>query len=411
MSKNHPDIKLMAANYDIAGLIKALDGKDDHRRVEAVIALSAIGQPAVYALFEAMIDPSEDIRTGAASALYRIGGTVVTRGLIAMINRTNSREALLALERISDRASVRPLTSALDSSSNCNLCLSAITALGHIGPAAADAVPYIVNKLNCTGCSNIDHVGDFEEVNEHAVLALGRIGSDEAETALIHELKHCSDSLVWEIADALVTIGTERAITAVAEVLFSESFEHRSAAVTNLKFSGSYTVPAVPYLITVLNDPESDISEDAAVALGNIGDAVALPALENALHHEDESVVAAAHYAIAKITGTPGNHVKVLCDMLFSHDMILSWEAAELLGDLGECARGAVPSLIELALGDYESSWAAVQALGRTGDSTAIPALRKLMKTRYAGTKKINKDLEKAAKEALENIYRTRTAS
>ena len=409
MFEYQAEIKMMAANADIAGLIKALGNQDDKVQIAAVKALSTIGQPAVYALFEAMMDTSENVRIGAASALCRIGGEGVTRGLMGIIKRTDSMEAVSALERIADKTSVHPLISVLGYKRDCKLCLAATNALGNIGPEALDAVPYLIDKLNCVGCCSKGASDYFSQVNERAASALGKIGSGAAISALIKELEICSkEALVWEIADALGDNGTERAIIALAEELSSESFDHRLAAATILKFTNANARLAVPYLINVLNDAESDISEDVAEALGNIGDEAALPALTYALHNEDDCVVAAAHYAIAKITGTPGDHIKALCDMMFTENDQLSWEAAELLGDVAECASEAVPSLIELALGDYHSSWAAVQALGRIGDTAAVPALKKVLKTRYTG---MNEDLHRAAKVALENIYRKKIAS
>jgi HEAT repeat protein len=115
----------------------------------------------------------------------------------------------------------------------------------------------------------------------------------------------------------------------------------------------------------------------ASLALGNIGDPRAVPALIEALKDEDEYVRSYAASALGKI-GKPA--VPALIEALKHEDKTVRWSAAFSLDKIGE---PAVPVLIEaLKHGDKFIRGYAAWILGRMGTPEALKAVKEYQKQR-----------------------------
>jgi hypothetical protein len=129
-------------------------------------------------------------------------------------------------------------------------------------------------------------------------------------------------------------------------------------------------------LIEALHHSLPDVRGWAAAALGQIGNAMAVPSLLVALRDEDGGVRRDAAVALGKIgdaTAVPG-----LLETLRDEDRDVRWETAASLGKIANVT--AVPSLLE-ALRDKDSAvrgWAVI-ALGQIGDAVAVAGLIELL--------------------------------
>jgi len=168
---------------------------------------------------------------------------------------------------------------------------------------------------------------------------------------------------------------------------------------------------------------DMEIRGEAALALGEIGDARAVGPLTQALKDKNDFFVADVEEALVKI-GEPA--VEPLIQALKDEDSGVRWAAAATLGEikderavapliqaLKDGGRGvrwqAAMALVEMgepavepliqALKDEEEEvrWAATEALGRMGDARAVESLIQALKDE-------DELVRKTAKEALEKI-------
>jgi HEAT repeat protein len=127
---------------------------------------------------------------------------------------------------------------------------------------------------------------------------------------------------------------------------------------------------AVPALIETLKDQHDNVRRTAAEALEKIGDAFAVPALIEALTDEESSVRLNATKALRKIED--GSAVHALIEVLNDRDEGVRANAAAALGEIGDSS--AVPALIEALTDRVDSvSSNAAEALGEIGDAVTLP--------------------------------------
>ncbi len=166
-------------------LIEALSDNNNAARRMAAYALAAVGEPAVAALSEALQHSEEAVRLEAAYALAQIGSSAES-ALPALMERTKDEcvevrrylaEAFGGLGPIAAPA-VPVLTDMLVSDDDGQARFEAALALAQIGPASSDAIPVLVKAFN----------DENRYVRDNAVLALKRIDTPEAESALFDYL-------------------------------------------------------------------------------------------------------------------------------------------------------------------------------------------------------------------------------
>jgi HEAT repeat protein len=217
----------------------------------------------------------------------------------------------------------------------------------------------------------VQALGDEDaDVRQGAASALGQIGPEAAQAvpALIEALGDQDEDVRERAASALGQIGAE-AVAALIEALGDEDADVRQGAALALGQIGAEAARAVPALIQALGDEDADVRRGAALGLAGIGPeaARAVPALIEALGDEDADVRQGAALALGQIGPEAAQAVPALIELLGDEELLVSSGAALALGDIGPEAAQAVPALIEALAGEY-GRWAALAALkGITG--------------------------------------------
>lgn len=389
LSDDNPFVRLEAtrvlggigkpAEHAVPALEKLLRDENVTIRIMAADALCNIdnsrGDTVIPVLMQALGDEDIVIRHDAVSALARIGANTeaAVPALIVAFEDENSSvraEAAEALARIGVPA-LPALIQALDNESSL-VRGTAAYALGGIGEPAKGAVPALADALRD------ERTEGTYTVSFRAAVALVKIGQP-AVPALIQALVDPSSLARANAAYALGEVGyasggigelAEEALPALIEMLRDKDKEARGRAAYAL---GGIGEPAIPALIEALNHEDRDVRSNAAYALGRIGEPAkdAVPVLMKAMSNDDYVRLGAAE-ALGKI-GEPA--VPALVEALNHEDEDVRRNAASVLGKIGELPKGAVPALIK-RLGDEDLyvRYNATIALSRIGEP-AVPAL------------------------------------
>lgn len=154
---------------------------------------------------------------------------------------------------------------------------------------------------------------------------------------------------------ALGKIGGEVAVHALFDALKQNNVPVVEIAMSSLRETDLDATFAIPYLIEAMGDWRQWVRSFAAATTGKLG-----PAAKTA--------------------------VPVLTTALKDNDLFVQKAAVEALGKIGDAT--AVPDLVEAVLtGLTQVSWAAKQALGELGYTLAIPHLRKALQDDETNTR------------------------
>jgi HEAT repeat protein len=239
--------------------------------------------------------------------------------------------------------------------------LSATGALGKIG--GEQAVTALIKAL---------HDKD-RGVRERAAEALNKIGREQAVTALIKALKSENRRVRARAAETLNKIGREQAVTALIKALKSEDRGVRKGAAEALNKIGEEQM-----LAALIKDKVLGMRLNAAEMLGKIVGEQAVAALIEALNDKASFVRKRIAMALGKIVEE--QPVAALIKNLKSEDDTVRWRAAGALRKIG--GEQAVAALIE-ALNDKALCvrMSAVEALGKIGGEQAVTALIEALKS------------------------------
>ena len=149
---------------------------------------------------------------------------------------------------------------------------------------------------------------------------------------------------------------------------------------------------AIEPLITALKDEDKYVRIKAAEALGKIGTPYAIEPLITALKDEDKYVRGEVAEALVKI-GKPV--VEPLINVLRNEDSGVQWGAAEALVKIGKPA--VEPLINVLRNEDSGVQWRAAEALGEIGDTLAINPLINVLRNN-------NSYVQESAAEALDKL-------
>lgn len=415
-------------------LIEGIDQENEALRRKAIWALEGLGpiaNAARPALLKAILDWDDAGRFGV-DALKAVGAGEATRDVDFFASALNSQEAgvrrraVAALGNYRDISAVPVLARALKDTDPA-VRVYAAEALYQFGPDAAPATSSLVAALS----DRTEHEtsgfhrwpNEVQSVNKLAGYALANIAQnapDRAVPALAEALKSDDQEVHLAAARALrLAPEAEAAAPALAAALEDPSLEVAIAAARALQQFGAGARPALPGLLKHVNDedpilryevceaiwrtrsdnsevlvrplvgllkipktpsddpPYSDVRHDAAHLLGLIGEP-AVPALSEALMHEDAQVRSLAAQALRSCGSPSLSALPVLLEVLKDPEPEVRGQAALALGRMGPEAKSAVPRLIRLLEDTNEQvSGRAAEALGRIGPEArgAVPAL------------------------------------
>ncbi len=265
----------------------ALRTGSPRERWEAAAALGrAPASPEVLAALIAALDDAEPfVRAEAAASLARFDARIVREALWQALGSGEPRRVVAAAEALGhlrEGESVGPLLAALQTGGP-SVRVSVLEALGRIG--RAEALPTLLQALN----------DPIPAVRWAAAGALGRLGRAEASAAL-------SARLAASVRPREAP--TEAGHGQGGDLPTNEPMLVRRRLAWALGRTGGGS-EATAALMSALNDVDTEVRRQAALALGALGDPAALPALRSllaALSGEDDgSVAEAARVAIAAL--------------------------------------------------------------------------------------------------------------
>lgn len=331
----HPvqEVRILAAKHlaslqDVRALPGLVEGIQQRHQEITASMLARLGGPAVPDLVECLSCTDSKLREAAVWALGEIGDSRPVPRLLELLQDKNSRgrkEIVEALSKINDIAAVPGLGQTL-SDGDRDGRQAVILALGKIGRASA--VPFLLQCLQdkdesirqaavlelgelgeATAVSGLIDVlinDGSTSIREYAATALGRIRDSRAISALIHAACEGNFSLRDSAFEAVQSIGGIAAIEGLIEVLRNknESDEDRRRAA--LALGSLRDAVAVPIVLECLADERADskMQLGAIEALGMLKDPLAVPRLSDFLRGEPSDVAEAAADALSSI-GTP----------------------------------------------------------------------------------------------------------
>ena len=274
--------------------LDALEDVDDATREEAAKTLAEQADPkTLEPLLTALEDDFWSVRSHVGWALANIGGDKAIEGLITLFNDTMlevQAEAIQAMASMGNGVVPKLLVCLKDK--RWRVREQAAKTLGELHDSQAVKGLAVV-------CRDRDGA-----VKSAAAEALGKIGDPQAVPTLIKLFKDTSKIVRETAGTALMYIGTP-SVDALLETLKDPHFVVRCHGVRALGgMTTDYQIGkpwvresrVVDALIAILKDPDRAVREDAAIALGNIGDPGAVDALIEAM--KDGSV---KRHAIASL--------------------------------------------------------------------------------------------------------------
>jgi HEAT repeat protein len=210
----------------------------------------------------------------------RDGDTTAAAVLRAMItdypdyHRTLYSRALNYAEVFGDATLEAPLLASLaDTRYNCQ----AWAAMGCTALGFTSAVPLLLTML--------DHPQWI--AREQAVIGLGELAEESEVPALVPLLGANEEWMRQRTAEALAKIGGDVAFDALWEELEYRRFNRIGYIASSL---AEFVPEVIPKLIGATVDGDADQRYWAAIALGSTGDETAVPALEQLLDDDGETV-------------------------------------------------------------------------------------------------------------------------
>jgi len=340
----------------VAALIAACRDSDWTRKRGMCAALSRVREPrAVHALIDAL--KIRDTHSEAAAALVGIGEAAVDPLLRALDEADDElvEEAVEVLGRIRSPRAVKRLVAILECPDTP--AWPAEYALSAIGSAAVKPLLRLLEHPN-------------SRVRSNAAVTLGHIPDKRAVEPLIKALGDQSSAVRWSAARALRT-GNGRATRALIALLSDTSFHLREAAAESLaargwkpanqreralfsiarrmwKDAGSVGRKALEPLLAVLHNPDEEIRQGAAAAIGEIDDSGTVEplfALMNAASGATqlEAALALARRGDSRAVNVLGSALEV-SSLLTEGNERYAIRAAEALGGIRD--PGAVSLLV-----------------------------------------------------------------
>lgn len=311
-----------SASSAVSGLIDALADSNASVRLAAIKSLGTLEDPrAIAALGKALREDSDPrVRRAAAEALGEIDDSRALPHLLSALRTervADVKEAIVnALGEIDDPSAVAGISAVVRDSSVA------------VRRAAANALDELEDPSTLPALLTMVRDTDAE-VRREVAEALANLESAQTLDALTL-LSRDSDAEVRAAAiDGLGNLEDPRTLNILVAALRDASPEVRSQAADAI-----HNIPdldkAPPALIALLSDPDHEVRQNVAHALGGIGDEAAVPALRRALSDTNADVRRAVAEALSEIGGADA--ITALLALLKDQDPEIRRIAAEALG-------------------------------------------------------------------------------
>lgn len=422
-------------NKAIPYLIKAFAGSEE-TPYEAVSQIIKFGETAIPPLLKAVKSDNPAIKANVLEALAMLRDETAfvlhIRGLKDK-DQGVRRAAAEMLPLYRDARAVEPLIGSLADDSR-EVVIAAISSLKRLRDKRA--VQPLIEILLEYENSSIDEEEEYDDddVREAAAEALGSLGETEAVEPLVLCLLDDWFSLSCAAAEALGKFKDNRAINAVlitlkdcdyfvrkrVAVSLAKTGDHRATMAAIEAYRGglrdrdilkalreSHAGKAADLFLWVLANQKDYYREEAACALGEIGDKRAIKPLKALLASDNSTLRLAAATALLQFDDREaaeiirrsladndsasdaaqaiGNspHPRAypwLVDAMNSEDSSARWAVAEALGKLGD---KRAFSILVSALSDKDDSvrWYAAEALAKLKDERAVRPLIEIFVT------------------------------
>ena len=210
--KKKPDIGVLAAKKDIAGLIKALQFNDVAVQSQAALELGSLGTAAMDALVRALKKKDKHIKLGIIEALIVIRNPQSVEALTETLKDQSSEvrwETAIALGEIGDERATAPLVHALRDHDKY-VRFGAAFALAKIGWKPADDTEKAfyfagmqewkaVKMMGKSAIPALSHILNDRDSNvrQKVIGILGEIGDPDATPALVRSLGDENTEVRW----------------------------------------------------------------------------------------------------------------------------------------------------------------------------------------------------------------------
>jgi HEAT repeat protein len=237
-------------------------------------------------------------------------------------------------------------------------------------------------------CRPQEPIGKFRQMQQRTVIAPLRDGPKI--TGLVVTIEDVTERREAESEDigtlagedwrarrqALDRILAEPSQTPVSELIHRLREHHRDASILNsvLHLLSSGAWETLEPLIELLRDVDAEVRMYAALALGELKDRRAVPALMYALSDDDMNVRYHTIEALAKLRASEA--ADALADIAQSGEFFLAFPALDALAAIGE---PRVAARIVGLLNNEALRAAAIGALSQLGDHAVVPALVSMM--------------------------------
>lgn len=364
----------------VMALVTAATHKDPRVARAAISAIRNLKpgpQRVAEVLGNALKSDDQAITLHAMEAVVEMGGQSTPFLKEALKNPDTAYLACTAIEQIGPEAAqaVPELVVILDKTKHSQMLIQTLLALASIGSGAESATPQITPLLE---------MSTDDTVPVAAAYALGSIGAKNVDSALQKAAQNEDPFLqmmaMWALAklhpeDAAAT---KAAIEKLTQSIKSDNPTIRMAAAKSL-FSLQLPPEVVaPYLVELINDPNSEVQVHVIEAAASIGEKL-VPRLNTGL--KNPQLREAAVRVIQKLGPKAGESVQPLLDAA-KEDPNLKTQIQLALGAIGPVAAPAtdmlVASLDSSDAGERESALYALRKIG-PGAKSAVAALKKRM--------------------------------
>ena len=326
---------------------------------------------ALSAVLPLLADPDADVVREATKCLRKIGDPRAILPLI-LLGPVRPEFALQSLDAAVHIGQSHPATLiSLAASEDRRVQADAAFALGKIKAPAA--IPILTSLLTDSTDST---------VRARAADALGRIGDPNCVPTLMRLLQEDDAVLRLAAVIAFQNFSDVRPVQSLLPLLRSTDGTLRRQTVKALAATGDSR--CVPEIARLVDDPQLDEATQAevATALGASEHPAGTAALASLLGSSHDSVILKASASIRKLR--LHELAPQIARLTEAANPAVRRHAAETLGELDDPA--SLTTLCGLVASDssFEVRAASAKALGRLGDSSALPALENALKDEVA---------------------------